>query len=80
VIHITNCRPYPEVSSVAVGQSVTVYNVDAKAHTLKDSAGSGFSLALPAKGTQTFTLKASNETGFTYACDGTAAGVVVTAK
>jgi len=36
---------------------VKIYNVDATARTLKGPAGSGFSLAVPAKGTTSFTFK-----------------------
>ena len=78
-IHVTNCRPYPEVSAVAAGQPVKVYNVDATPRTLAGPAGSSLSLTVPAKGTASFTLKAAAP-AFTYTCGGTAAGAIVTSK
>ncbi len=80
-IHITDCKPYPQVSAVTIGQPVEIYNTDSVARTLKGSTGSSFSVTVPAKGSTSFTFHAASQpTAFNYTCNGTVAGAIVTSN
>ena len=47
---------------------------------LAGADGSGLSVSIPAHGSASFTLRAQSPVAFGYACDGQAAGAILTAK